>query len=113
VALTPLDHLVHEILSIIALGASPEDVQRGYEYVVKKLQNREFFRSHAGKRDNYSDFLVFFQREIDSKGVGPVMNEYLFAGDEFADEMLIRLFAGEMLHMAFSTCLEKPVDLMA
>jgi hypothetical protein len=75
------------------------------------LRNRDFFRAHAGKRDNYSDFLVFFQREIDAKGVGPVTNEYLFAGDDFADEMLIRLFAGKTLSYGLLHVYGKPIDL--
>jgi hypothetical protein len=92
------------------LGASPGDLQNDYdtnksyqkpskpvdEDLVQKLKDREEFRSQSGKRENYSNFLVFFQREIEAKGVSPVINEYIFAGDEYADDMLFRLFGGEL-----------------
>jgi hypothetical protein len=53
------------------------------------------FRERFGKEENYPNYLAFFQQEIDSKGVGGVLGEYVFAGDERAESMLCRLFGGE------------------
>jgi hypothetical protein len=43
------------------------------------------FQEFIGKDNHYHDFLVFFQKELEAKGVGGVLNEYIFAGTYFAD----------------------------
>lgn len=104
-----LDHIVHHILSIYALGASPEEIKAAYERnssyqrpvlptkdeVVKSLGDKGNLKAAMGKEGNYPNFLAFFQNEIDGKGVGDVLNEYLFSGDECAESMMVRLFGGE------------------
>jgi hypothetical protein len=55
------------------------------------------FQEHLGKEENYPNYLAFFQHEIDAKGFGGVLAEYLFAGDERAENMMCRLFAGKYL----------------
>jgi hypothetical protein len=52
------------------------------------------FQECLGKEENYPNYLAFFQQEIDDKGVGGVLEEYIFAGDERAENMLCRLFGG-------------------
>ncbi|OJD17364.1 hypothetical protein AJ78_02549 [Emergomyces pasteurianus Ep9510] len=102
------NHLAHHILTTYSLGASPDAIQSAFdrtaayqlprrpvdEAVVQKLGDKSQFHSFAGIPDQYPNFLAYFQRQIDSKGVESVVNEYLFAGDERADDMLVRLFAG-------------------
>lgn len=102
------DHTAHHVLSIFALGAAPEDIKVAYERaaayqqparpvdedIVKKLNDRNEFKALAGNREQYPNFLKFFQQEIDTKGVEAVVNEYVFKGDEFADDMLARTFGG-------------------
>jgi len=56
------------------------------------------FRECFGKQENYPNFLAFFQQQIEDKGVGGVLKEYVFAGDERAESMLSRLFGGEYIH---------------
>ncbi|KAM5464716.1 hypothetical protein MauCBS54593_006807 [Microsporum audouinii] len=126
------NHIDHHVLSIYALGASPEDVEQAYvrnssyqrpalpvdEDIIKRLSNRDEFRKLAGQREHYSNFLQFFKRELEAKGVDSVVHEYVFAGGEFADEMLARLFAGIdtiknsylTSHFAFVTTLLKFAD---
>lgn len=96
------------MLTIYALGASPEEMKAAYRRnssyqrpvlptkpeVVKSLSDRASFKAALGKAQNYPNFLAFFQNEIEAKGVGPVLNEYLFSGDERAESMLARLFGG-------------------
>lgn len=96
------------ILSLYALGASPDDLTAGYKRVasfqrpvyptdhsiVDVLYDKTKFQEHVGKGVNYPNFLAFFQREIDAKGVAAVLNEYMFAGDERAEGMLCRVFGG-------------------
>ena len=52
------------------------------------------FLDNLGHIKKYPSYLVFFQRQIDSKGVPAVLSQYCFSGDEVADIMFARLFAG-------------------
>ncbi|KAJ5260425.1 hypothetical protein N7505_009806 [Penicillium chrysogenum] len=101
------NHIPHQLLSIYALGAAPEDIKACYEWnkcyqrptlpasqgVIQSMHDVVKFQEHLGKEENYSNYLAFFQHEIDAKGVGRVLGEYLFAGDERAENMMCRLFA--------------------
>ena len=62
--------------------------------LVQRLHDKTIFQDSLGKEKHYASFLAFFQQEIDAKGVGAVLNEYVFAGDEKAESMLLRLFGG-------------------
>lgn len=64
--------------------------------VIEELQSWEHAKAYLGKEKHYPDFLSFFQREIDAKGWEAVLSEYLFAGTESADDLLVRLYAGFM-----------------
>lgn len=102
------NHIAHHLLTIYALGASPEEIQKHYdnnasyqrppvkleEGVVKDMQDPKVFEEHLGDENYYRDYLVFFQREIEKKGWQDVIKEYCFKGDSRGDKMLIRLFAG-------------------
>jgi hypothetical protein len=69
------------------------------------------FQSYMGKQEYYHDFLVFFQEEMAKKGWEAVLNEYLFAGDEAADDMLVRLYAGflhPIIHLGFGVEFKQP-----
>lgn len=91
-----------------ALGASPDEIRTAYDRnqsyqrpaypvdadVVKAMHDKAKFQEYLYKEKHYSNYLVFFQEEIDAKGVGDVLNEYLFKGDERAESMLSRLFGG-------------------
>lgn len=63
--------------------------------MVNALYDRVGFTEHLGKEGNYPNYLRFFQQEISQKGVADVVNEYLFAEDERADDLLGRLYSGE------------------
>lgn len=103
------DHIVHQILTIYALGADPAEIKAAYKRnasyqrpvlptavnVVQGMRDTAIFIKCLGKEENYPNFLAFFQEEIDAKGVGDVLNEYVFKGDERAESMLSRLYGGE------------------
>jgi len=59
------------------------------------MHEPERFKSYLGNEDHYHDFLEFFQDEIEKKGWEDVVKEYVFKGDERADDMLVRMFAGK------------------
>lgn len=108
IALIVVDHLVHQILTMFALGASPDEVTAAYnrtktyqkpampsdDAIVQSLYDKSRFKELLGRGRNYSNFLAFFQQEIDKKGVEYVLNEYLFKGDDNAETMLGSLFGG-------------------
>lgn len=96
------------MLTVYALGAPPSAIQKQYDGntnyqiplkhpkndVSNDLADVEGFKKYLGRDEHYQSFVVFFQDEIDKKGWQAVLNEYLFARDPRADDMLARLFGG-------------------
>jgi hypothetical protein len=68
--------------------------QRLKENIVQDMSDPENFKKYLGKGIRYHDFLVFFQREIESKGWEETLKGYMFAGTEMADDFLVRMFGG-------------------
>lgn len=119
------NHIAHQLLTIWSLNATPEDIQRGYDTnrsyqraakkpqttIVKELQDPKKFISYLGPQKYYNDFLEFFEEEIDQKGWQDVLQEYVFAGDERAETMLVRMYAGflhPIIHLGFGIEFEQP-----
>ncbi|KAK1766177.1 HypA protein [Phialemonium atrogriseum] len=102
------NHIPHHILALYGTGAGAEALQKGYDAntgyqrpvlpphggVIEDLKDWDHAKKYLGKEKYYPDFLRFFQKEIDKKGWENVMNEYVFKGDEAADDVFGRLFAG-------------------
>ncbi|KAL2793203.1 hypothetical protein BJX66DRAFT_306566 [Aspergillus keveii] len=119
------NHIVHHVLTIYALGASPEDIKAAYkrdkayqrrtmpinDKAVESLYDKGLFKDALGEEKNYPNFLEFFQREIDSKGTEAVLSEYVFAEDENAESMMARLFGGllhPIIHLGFAIEFNQP-----
>ncbi|KAJ5480178.1 hypothetical protein N7530_005687 [Penicillium desertorum] len=119
------DHIVHFMLTIWALGASPETIQLQYERedkrqrpayprdekVITSFFDKYEFMKHMFQEEHYSNYLAFFQREIDAKGVPGVLKEYLFSGDKLAESLLSRMFAGlihPIIHLGFGIEFQQP-----
>ena len=97
------------MLTLYALGATAEQMQKHYDNnksyqrppqplddkILKDLHDPDKFHEYLADERYYHDYLVFFQEEIDAKGYQNVINEYLFEGDERADDMLVRMYAGK------------------
>ena len=112
-----LDHIAHHLLTIYALGASPEIIQDQYDRnasyqraplpvddkVVEDLHDSSKFSKYLQNERYYHDYLVFFQEEIDAKGYEEVINEYVLKGDERADDMLVRMYSGKLCLSLFGT----------
>ncbi|KAL4951129.1 hypothetical protein BDW69DRAFT_201649 [Aspergillus filifer] len=74
------NHLVHNLLSRLALGASPAQLQTAYDDdlptqramppldngIVKCMSDDGYFEAQIGKIDQYSNFLRFFEGVIDA-----------------------------------------------
>lgn len=113
------------MLTIWALGASPETIQLQYERedkrqrpafspnetLIQSLHDKKEFMKQMYQEEHYPSFLAFFQHEIDQKGVPVVLNEYLFSGDELAESLLSRMFAGlvhPIIHLGFGIEFQQP-----
>lgn len=106
-----LDHIVHCILSIYALGASAEEIQHVYdreasyqqpkypvdEDVVKDMEDKAKFVTYLDQVEHDHNFLTFWQREIDAKGVRDTLEEHLFAGNDYANGLFARIFGSEYI----------------
>lgn len=78
---------------------------------VQNISNPSDFAKYLGKEKYYHDFLIFFQNEMEAKGWQAVVNEYVFAGDERADDMLGRMYAGllhPLIHLGFGIEFNQP-----
>lgn len=119
------NHISHHLLTIWALRAEPGEIQKAYNdnvgyqrplkpldgAILTELHNLEKFSSCLGKEKYYHDFMVFFQEEMARSGWQEVVNRYLFAGDEVADDMLARVFAGflhPIIHLGFGIEFHQP-----
>lgn len=90
-----------------ALGASARQMQLSFDHnapdqrarapvdpsMVEALSDKEEFKRHLDNPDNWTHYLAFFQKEIETKGVAETLDEHLFAGDEHADLLMVRFFA--------------------
>ncbi|OMP82050.1 hypothetical protein BK809_0006359 [Diplodia seriata] len=121
----PQSHLLHHILTLYALGTSPEQIQAAYDEEVKAqriafppyqkiieaLRIPAGFNKYLGDYVQYSNYLSHFTAEIDAKGVPAVLNEYLFPGDDRANYMLSRVFVGfahPMIHLGYGLEFRQP-----
>ncbi|KAH7355764.1 hypothetical protein BKA66DRAFT_474847 [Pyrenochaeta sp. MPI-SDFR-AT-0127] len=119
------NHIVHHLCSIFDLGASPSELEAAYNLnknyqlpqyghdvdVTRKLSDAAFFSSCLGNTERYINYLHFFQDEIARRGVADVVREYVFMGDERADDILGRMYSGfehPILHLGFAIEFSQP-----
>jgi hypothetical protein len=101
------------MLTIWALGASSEtiQIQHSREALIHSFHDKEAFMACMHREEHYPNYLAFFQRAIAEKGVPDVINEYLFSGDDLAESLLSRMFAGllhPIIHLAFGIEFRQP-----
>ena len=111
---------MHHLLTLYGLGASPSVIEEQYKHnasyqrppgqldlsIVEDMSDPMKFKKYLGKGQYHRDFLIYFQNEIEKKGWENVLNEYFFAGDERADDMLVRLYGGSSSSSPIMTLLE-------
>lgn len=66
---------------------------------VKAMSEPEGFKKFLGKSKYTHDYIEFFHREIEAKGVEAVVQEYLFSRSELAEDMLARLYGGMFIYL--------------
>jgi hypothetical protein len=125
---------VHHLLSIYALGATPEaltkaykenaDYQRPLDWPGKtappktdpapNLSDQRVYEQHLGKQEFYSSFLSFYANELDANGVEATLEKYLFGPTDFAFQLFGRLVAGllhPLIHLGFALEFDQPAIL--
>lgn len=120
------NHVVHHQLAIWALNASPQTLQKAYDKdkqsqrpkgevdhaVLEHITNDpSTFTKHLGVRDRYHTFLHFFRNEIHQHGWQYVLQKFVFAGDERADDMLARMYGGflhPIIHLGYGIEFAQP-----
>jgi Questin oxidase-like len=119
------NHIAHHVLTLYALGATQEDIHKAYaankeyqrpqypvkEKVVQDLSDKTTFAKYLGQEEYFSDYETFFQKEIEAKGWEAVLNEHLFARDEHAESLLVRMYAGflhPIIHLGFGIEFKQP-----
>ncbi|ORY71923.1 HypA protein [Pseudomassariella vexata] len=102
------NHISHHILALYGTGASAEDLVKGYienegyqrpsvkahGNLVEDLKDWEKAKKHLGKAKYYTDWLHFYQHEIERLGWQKALAEYMFKGDERCEDMMVRMFSG-------------------
>ena len=119
------NHIAHHLLTTYALAATPNqqqghyDANKGYQRpqellkrsIVSEMHDPSKFKGYLGKEQYYHGFLLFFQEEINNTSWQEVMNKYLFANNDLANDMLARLMAGflhPIIHVGFGVEFEQP-----
>lgn len=104
-----LDHILHHLLAIVALGGTEDQLQNAYDLAIGSqrstrppdrprvldMHTPRGFKKYLGSGKYYDDYFAFFQSEIGRNGVAKTVNEFLFKGDEIAEDMFQRFFSGE------------------
>ncbi|KAL8923063.1 MAG: hypothetical protein Q9172_003309 [Xanthocarpia lactea] len=119
------NHIAHHIPTLFALGASPSTIRKHYNNnksyqrpsktphhdLIRNLDDPSIFLEHLGQEQHYPDYLAFFQDEINQKGHEEVINTYMLKGDERADAVLVRMYAGflhPIIHLGFGIEFHQP-----
>ena len=119
------NHIAHQVLTLYSLQARPETLQKAYDanahyqrkpytvdqLIIEELNDPARFLSYLGPEKHYNNFLEFFKTKIEQHGWQQVLQKYMFAGDEVAEDMLVRMFAGflhPIIHLGFGVEFEQP-----
>ncbi|KAH1569450.1 hypothetical protein KXX25_008446 [Aspergillus fumigatus] len=119
------NHVAHSVLNTLALGGGPGDLQRAFDDgaeiqvpippmdrdAAASLSTPDQFRARMGSLEQYPNFLVFFTKEIETRGYPAVVIEYCFSGTSIAESMFANLFEGlyhPLIHLALGIEFDQP-----
>lgn len=109
--MTDTIEIVHQVLALFGTGSGPEWMIKGYDHqheymrpppakhssLADDLGDWTKAKAYLGQPEYYSDFLVFYEREIERLGGWEgCLKEHLFKGDERAEDLCVRLVAGAL-----------------
>jgi hypothetical protein len=113
------------VLSVLALGGGPEEIQRAFDdgvaiqrpippldtAVVQGLRDSATFGAHIGDLNQYTNYLAFFEQEIAANGWRKVLQEHVFSGTPNAERIFAQLYEGAhhpIIHLGFGVEFELP-----
>ena len=119
------NHTAHNLLTSFALGATPAQLEQGFvdnlrdqrprpeldNDTVQKLHDEGYFYENIGEIKQYTNFLVFFERQMEEKGWRAVITEYCFSRTRVAEALLSRMFDGAyhpIIHLGLGVEFEQP-----
>lgn len=123
------NHIVHSLLTILALGAGPEELKARYEdgvpiqrampsvdnELLEKLRSKDepdaLYNALVGQVHQYHTFLEFFKGEISAKGWKEAIQEYVLARTKVADLLLARMYEGAyhpIIHLGLGVEFQQP-----
>ncbi|KAJ5630159.1 hypothetical protein N7528_003816 [Penicillium herquei] len=120
------NHILHHILALVALGGTEHQLESAFNLNTDSQKSTrpadprrvlDFaqpanFRKYLGKGDYYDDYFAFFQNEIARHGVAVTVNEFLFKGDDRAEDMFQRFFSGFLhspIHLGYAIEFDQPL----
>ncbi|KAI9681076.1 MAG: hypothetical protein M1822_007150 [Bathelium mastoideum] len=112
------NHTVHSVLTVLAIGGGSEELKRAYDdstgiqrplppvdsKIVKELGDPETFKARMRDQSQYTNFLNFFEQEMEVKDWKAVVEEYCFSRTPLADAMFSQLYEGlfhPIIHLGF------------
>lgn len=119
------NHLVHNLLTRLALGATPFQLQTTFDddlptqrkmpdmdpRVVEKMADEKFFLERIGRCNEYANFLAFFQKAIEEKGWREVILKYVFSRSRIAEAILPLMYDGAyhpIIHLGLGVEFKQP-----
>lgn len=120
------NHLVHNILTRVALGATAKDLELAYiddapvqrprppvdEQIVQELATEDGFFEHLGEVQQYTNYMVYFRREIERMGWQQTVNQYCFGRTRNADHILSRMYEQafhSLIHLGLGVEFQQPI----
>lgn len=114
------NHQAHYLLTYLALGATPEQLQLAYDTNADYLRDidegdpgrhnvvtEENYVQCLGRDDHYWALLKFFEAKIGQSGWKQALIDTTFAQDARAQDLLYRLYEGACVSRLFSSFLPK------
>ncbi|KAL5356057.1 hypothetical protein BJX96DRAFT_185540 [Aspergillus floccosus] len=119
------NHLVHNLLTRLALGASPAQLQTAYDddlptqraipphhdEVIKNMSDATYLEDKITQINHYPNFLRFFEQQIDAKGWQAVVQEYVFSRSSVAEKILPLMYDGayhSIIHLGLGVEFNQP-----
>ena len=119
------NHLVHNLLTRLALGASPAQLQTAYdddlptqraipprdEEAIRNMSDATYFEEKITQINHYPNFLRFFEQQIDKKGWQAVVQEYVFSRSPAAEKILPLMYDGayhSIIHLGLGVEFNQP-----
>lgn len=79
--------------------------------MIQELRTPSGFKKYLGDYAQYSNYLVYFEQEVEQKGADKVVAEYVFANDERGNDLLARQFTGfahSAIHLGYGLEYKQP-----